>query len=61
VFGVQAAEVTGGTRGWEGIMTRLPPQGNGSGKFEIGAHDMGGWVRVIAGATCPKTWGLTSG
>jgi hypothetical protein len=25
--------------------------GNGSGKFDIGAHDMGGWVRVIAGQT----------
>ncbi len=23
--------------------------GNGSGKFEIGRHDMGGWVRVCAG------------
>jgi hypothetical protein len=23
--------------------------GNGSGKFDIGAHDMGGWERVIAG------------
>jgi hypothetical protein len=22
--------------------------GNGSTKFEVGAHDMGGWVRVIA-------------
>ena len=28
---------------------KKPPQGNGSGKFEIGQHDMGGWVRVIAG------------
>jgi hypothetical protein len=24
------------------------PQGNGSGKFEIGHHDMEGWVRVMA-------------
>jgi hypothetical protein len=31
-------------------MYRLP-QENGSGKFDIGAHDMGGWVRVIAGQT----------
>jgi len=23
--------------------------GNGSGKFELGQHDMGGWVRVCAG------------
>jgi hypothetical protein len=23
-------------------------RGNGSGKFDVGAHDMGGWVRVIA-------------
>ena len=23
--------------------------GNGSGKFEIGQHDMGGWVRIVAG------------
>src|SRR5262249_47399351 len=30
---------------------RLPKHGNGSGKFDIGAHDMGGWVRVIAGQT----------
>ena len=22
--------------------------GNGSGKFDVGAHDMGGWVRVVA-------------
>lgn len=25
------------------------PHGNGSGKFEIGQHDMGGWVRICAG------------
>jgi hypothetical protein len=25
--------------------------GNGSSKFDIGAHDMGGWVRIIAGKT----------
>jgi len=25
--------------------------GNGSGKFEIGQHDMGGWVRIVAGRT----------
>jgi hypothetical protein len=25
------------------------PQCNGSGKFDIGAHDMGGWVRIIPG------------
>jgi hypothetical protein len=23
--------------------------GNGSGKFEIGQHDMGGWLRVFVG------------
>jgi hypothetical protein len=23
--------------------------GNGSGRFEIGQHDMGGWVRIVAG------------
>jgi hypothetical protein len=28
-----------------------PTHGNGSGKFDVGAHDMGGWVRVIAGPT----------
>src|SRR5262245_58224361 len=34
------------------------PRGNGSGKFEIGAHDMGGWVRVIAGkGTLPEAIG----
>ena len=25
------------------------PQGNGSGKIDIGQSDMGGWVRVCAG------------
>ncbi len=25
--------------------------GNGSGRFDVGAHDMGGWVRVLAGST----------
>jgi hypothetical protein len=25
------------------------PHGNGSGKFEIGQTDMGGWVRIVAG------------
>jgi hypothetical protein len=25
------------------------PQGNGSGKFEIGQQDMGGWVRIVPG------------
>ena len=28
-------------------------QGNGSGKFGVAAHDMGGWVRVAAGGTMP--------
>jgi hypothetical protein len=23
--------------------------GNGSGKFDVGVHDMGGWLRVTAG------------
>jgi hypothetical protein len=27
------------------------PHGNGSSKFEIGVHDMGGWVRVVAGTS----------
>jgi hypothetical protein len=27
----------------------MKPHGNGSGKFEIGHQDMGGWVRVSAG------------
>jgi hypothetical protein len=30
---------------------KTPPHGNGSGKFDIGAHDMGGWVRVRASQT----------
>src|SRR5262245_46936477 len=30
---------------------RIPPPGNASGKFDVGAHDMGGWVRVFAGQT----------
>jgi hypothetical protein len=25
-----------------------PPHGNGSSKFTVGVHDMGGWVRVMA-------------
>jgi hypothetical protein len=25
------------------------PHGNGSGKFAIGRHNMGGWVRAVAG------------
>jgi hypothetical protein len=25
------------------------PYGNGSGQFDIGTQDMGGWVRVMAG------------
>lgn len=29
-------------------MKSNPGGGNGSGKFEIGHHDMGGWVRVCA-------------
>jgi len=29
-------------------MARSQP-GNGSGKFDIGVHDLGGWVRVQAG------------
>lgn len=33
---------------------RIPQPGNGSGKFDKGAHDMGGWVRVIAGGTTPQ-------
>jgi hypothetical protein len=28
-------------------MSKARP-GNGSGKFDVGAHDMGGWVRVVA-------------
>ena len=28
---------------------KKPSHGNGSGKFEIGQHDMGGWVRIVAG------------
>jgi hypothetical protein len=28
-------------------MSKAKP-GNGSGKFDVGAHDMGGWVRVVA-------------
>jgi hypothetical protein len=30
-------------------MKPKPGGGNGSGKFEIGVHDMGGWVRVCTG------------
>ena len=29
-------------------MKQKPGGGNGSGKFDIGRHDMGGWVRVCA-------------
>jgi hypothetical protein len=28
---------------------KKPSHGNGSGKFEIGQHDMGGWVRFCTG------------
>jgi hypothetical protein len=31
-----------------------PMHGNGSGKFDIGVHDMGGWVRVVPGQTAPR-------
>jgi hypothetical protein len=30
---------------------KIPQPGNGSGKFEVGANDMGGWVRVVASQT----------
>jgi hypothetical protein len=30
---------------------RIPQPGNASGKFDVGAHDMGGWVRDLAGQT----------
>jgi hypothetical protein len=30
---------------------RIPQPGNGFGKFDVGAHDRGGWVRVVAGHT----------
>ena len=33
---------------------RIPQPGNGSGKFDGGAHDMGGWVQVVAGGTAPQ-------
>jgi hypothetical protein len=37
---------------------RLSQPGNGSGKFDVGVHDMGGWVRVIAGGTAPQDGNL---
>jgi hypothetical protein len=37
---------------------RIPQPGNGSGKFSVGVHDMGGWVRVIAGGTAPQDGNL---
>jgi hypothetical protein len=37
---------------------RIPKPGNGSGKFDVGVHDMGGWVRVIAGGTAPQDGNL---
>ena len=30
---------------------QIPQSGNGSGAFDVGAHDMGGWVRVLASET----------
>jgi hypothetical protein len=33
---------------------RIPQGGNGSPKFEVGTHDMGGWVRVIACRELPS-------
>jgi hypothetical protein len=32
---------------------RIPKGGNGSGKFEVGTHDMGGWTRTVAEYTEP--------
>ena len=32
---------------------KRPQGGNGSSKFEVGAHDMGGWVRVVASFAPP--------
>jgi hypothetical protein len=37
---------------------RIPQPGNGSGKFDVGVHDMGGWVHVIAGGTAPQDGNL---
>ena len=37
---------------------RIPKPGNGSGKFDVGVHDMGGWVRVIPGGTAPQDGNL---
>lgn len=37
---------------------RIPQPGNGSGKFDVGVHDMGGWVRVVAGGTAPQDGNL---
>src|SRR5262249_41875787 len=33
-----------------GRATMAKASGNGSGKFDIGVHDMGGWGRVTAGS-----------
>lgn len=32
---------------------RIPKGGNGSSKFEVGTHDMGGWTRTIAAYSGP--------
>jgi hypothetical protein len=43
-------DTTGGQRPgsfWRATM-KIPQPGNGSGKFDVGTHDMGGWVRVFA-------------
>ena len=37
---------------------RIPQPGNGSGKFDVGVHDMGGWVQVVAGGTAPQDGNL---
>src|SRR5947209_6573787 len=40
------------------LAMRIPQPGNGSGKFDVGVHDIGGWVRVIAGGTAPQDGNL---
>ncbi len=37
---------------------KTPHPGNGSGKFDVTVHNMGGWIRVFAGGTAPQDGSL---
>jgi hypothetical protein len=49
-----------GGAGDEGPQEQGPMKqpGNGSSRFEIGQHDMGGWVRIVAAGSLPEDVGM---